>query len=50
MSLYRTIVADPPWRYIQPAASNGAEPLYPTMTLGELVELPVQDADDRRLP
>lgn len=47
MKLYRTIVADPPWRYITPAASNGAKPAYETMTLGQLVELPVHElADD----
>lgn len=47
MSLYRTIVADPPWRYTQPASNKRAQPTYDTMTLGELVELPVHElADD----
>lgn len=47
MRLYRTIVADPPWRYIHAASNKRALPDYRTMTLGELVELPVHGlADD----
>jgi N6-adenosine-specific RNA methylase IME4 len=45
--LYRTIVADPPWRYTQAASNRRAMPIYRTMTLGQLVELPVHElADD----
>jgi N6-adenosine-specific RNA methylase IME4 len=47
MKLYRTLVADPPWRYTQASASNRAQPTYDTLTLGELCELPVHElADD----
>lgn len=47
MKLYRTLVADPPWRYTHASANNRAQPMYDTMTLGELVELPVHElADD----
>lgn len=46
MRLYRTILADPPWRYIGITNSRADTP-YETMTLGELVALPVIDyADD----
>jgi N6-adenosine-specific RNA methylase IME4 len=46
MKLYRTIVADPPWQY-DSAANARARPKYRTMTMGELVDLPVQElADD----
>jgi N6-adenosine-specific RNA methylase IME4 len=47
VKLYRTIVADPPWRYTQAASNKRAMPTYQTMTLGEMVELPVHAlADD----
>lgn len=47
MRLYRAIAADPPWRYTQAASSARTKPTYNTMTLGELVELPVHAlADD----
>jgi len=46
IKLYRTIVADPPWRYIGTSNSRAVTP-YETMTLGQLVALPVIDyADD----
>jgi N6-adenosine-specific RNA methylase IME4 len=57
--LYRTIVADPPWRYrvsagITTRTSHGtacAEDNYPTMTNAEIMALPVRDlaADNAHL-
>jgi N6-adenosine-specific RNA methylase IME4 len=47
MRLYRTLVADPPWRYTQAASNKRGQPTYPTMTLGQLVQLPIHElADD----
>lgn len=45
---YRTIVADPPWHYPHghPARQHKKHP-YPTMTIGELCELPVSDWADQ---
>lgn len=44
---YRTIVADPPWRYINPSTKVHAEKYYGAMTIGEMVMLDVADlADD----
>jgi N6-adenosine-specific RNA methylase IME4 len=39
---YRTIVADPPWRYDQHSTSRGIVD-YPTMTIGEIAMLRVAD-------
>ena len=54
-SRYRTIVADPPWRY-QKDTSMGAKPgaaeaHYETMSMREIAALPVRDlaADDAHL-
>lgn len=62
MTLYRTVVADPPWRYRTSAGlttrtrgdgtfAPEAERNYPTMTAGEVAALPVQEwvADDAHL-
>lgn len=38
---YRTLVADPPWRYDAPAYGYGADANYPTMTIPELMNMPV---------
>ena len=38
---YRTIVADPPWHYSDPAFGYGADANYPTMTPEELMGMPV---------
>lgn len=38
---YRTLVADPPWRYDAPAYGYGADANYPTMTVAELINMPV---------
>jgi N6-adenosine-specific RNA methylase IME4 len=38
---YRTIVADPPWRYAAPKTQAGAEPPYPTMSLADICALDV---------
>ena len=38
---YRTLVADPPWRYNAPAYGYGADANYPTMTVPELLSMPV---------
>lgn len=44
---YRTIVADPPWRFAKPSATKAnAERHYSTMTLAEIVELPVAELAD----
>jgi N6-adenosine-specific RNA methylase IME4 len=45
---YRTIVADPPWHYPHghPAREHKKHP-YPTMTIGEICELPVGDWADQ---
>jgi N6-adenosine-specific RNA methylase IME4 len=45
---YRTIVADPPWHYPfgHPAREHKKHP-YPTMTIGDLCELPVSDWADQ---
>ena len=45
---YRTIVADPPWHYPfgHPAREHKKHP-YPTLTIGELCELPVSDWADQ---
>jgi N6-adenosine-specific RNA methylase IME4 len=49
---YKVILADPPWRYeFSLSGSRRIENQYPTMTLQEIVELPVADlaADDSLL-
>jgi N6-adenosine-specific RNA methylase IME4 len=44
---YRTIVADPPWRYPLGGGSVvGAEYRYPTLTPGKIAALPVNDLAD----
>jgi N6-adenosine-specific RNA methylase IME4 len=47
---YRTIVADPPWRYTKSVPEDGgasaAERHYPTMTMGEIAALPVASLAD----
>lgn len=44
---FTTIVADPPWQYDNRGTRNAAAKHYPTMTVGELCELPVAaHADD----
>ena len=44
MTRYRTIVADPPWHYPRGhAARQHLSNPYPTMTIGELCALPVDD-------
>lgn len=39
--IYRTIVADPPWRYGNTATRGSAENHYPTMSMDELLALDV---------
>jgi len=48
---YRTIVADPPWRYGNTSTRGAAEDHYGTMTIEELCALPVIDraADEAHL-
>jgi N6-adenosine-specific RNA methylase IME4 len=45
---YGVIIADPPWDYSNSACEGAAEKIYPTMTLGQLLALPVPQltADD----
>jgi N6-adenosine-specific RNA methylase IME4 len=38
---FPTLVADPPWQYGNTKTRNAADKHYPTMTVGELCELPV---------
>lgn len=40
---FATIVADPPWRYDNKATRGAAEDHYPTMSVEELCELPVDE-------
>lgn len=40
---YRTIVADPPWRYENTSTRNAAEKVYGTMTVAEMKRLPVAE-------
>lgn len=40
---YRTIVADPPWRYANAATKADARKHYSTMSLAEICALPVAD-------
>lgn len=43
---YNVIYADPPWRYEQKRLSGAAEHHYPTMSLEELMALPVSGITD----
>jgi len=43
---YRTVVADPPWQYDNTSTRGAAEDHYVTMTVDELVGLPVADWTD----
>jgi N6-adenosine-specific RNA methylase IME4 len=47
MTRYRTIVADPPWRYAYRAHVRGinasAEDVYPTMTFSDIAAMPIAD-------
>ena len=49
--MFRTIVADPPWRYGNTSTRGAAEDHYPTMSIEELCALDVVDkvADDAHL-
>lgn len=49
--VFRTIAADPPWQYGNKATRAAAEDHYPTLSLAELCELPVEDwaADEAHL-
>jgi N6-adenosine-specific RNA methylase IME4 len=51
MMKYRTIVADPPWRYASAATKADAEQHYDTMDLLDICALPVPDLaeDDAHL-
>lgn len=53
INAYRTIVADPPWPIAwRGSASIGKKPLaYPTLTIAEIIALPVKDlaSDDSNL-
>lgn len=41
--VYRTIVADPPWQYGNTSTRGAAEDHYPTMSIAELCDLPVEE-------
>lgn len=41
--IYRTICADPPWQYGNTSTRGAAEDHYPTMSISELCELPVEE-------
>lgn len=44
---YNIIYADPPWRYEQRKIPGGAEQHYPTMTLDDICNLPVEQLADK---
>ena len=44
---YRTIVADPPWRYASAATKADASKHYETMALHDLMGLPIEDMAER---
>lgn len=46
---YRTIVADPPWRYGNSATRGAAEDHYETLTLEAICDLDIPAADDAHL-
>ena len=46
---YKTIVADPPWRYSNRGTRNAAERHYETMTIDELLALKLPAAPDAHL-
>lgn len=45
---YRTIVADPPWRYGNTSTRGAAEDHYPTMTVEDLAALKVSEWAEER--
>lgn len=51
MTGYRTILADPPWRYDNArtggSLTSGAASQYPTLTVDEVKQMPVADLCDR---
>jgi len=48
---YKTILVDPPWQYRNKKTGgsmiSGSESKYPTMSLDELLKLPIQNLSDR---
>lgn len=44
---YNIIYADPPWKYNDKGCSGAAEKIYPTMTIKELVELPISEIAEK---
>lgn len=44
---YTVIYADPPWKYQQKSVSGAAENHYPTMSIQELCELPIEQLADK---
>lgn len=49
VSVFTTLVIDPPWRYDNATTRGAAEDHYPTMTVDELRKLEVPAADDAHL-
>jgi N6-adenosine-specific RNA methylase IME4 len=49
VSVFITLVIDPPWRYDNTTTRGAAEDHYPTMTVDELRKLEVPAADDAHL-
>jgi len=51
MMKYKTILVDPPWSYRNKKTGgsmiSGSESKYPTMSLDELLKLPIQNLSDR---
>lgn len=46
MKKYKVIYADPPWRYDRKRGKGVAEDHYPTMTIEEICNLPVEELAD----
>lgn len=42
--IYRTLIADPPWRYRHGGCEGGVDSQYPTMTVEDICALPVSSA------
>jgi len=47
MKKYSVIYADPPWRYVRNKVQGAAENHYPTMSIEEIKQLPVEELADK---
>ena len=44
---YNIIYADPPWKYNDKGCQGAAEKIYPTMTIEEMAELPINQISEK---